>query len=397
MKSIISWIIFLIDCLIPKNKLWVLFSSFPDMSDNSYAMFRYLHSRNEYQKIIWLVNDISKINLYMKQIKEDVRLDQRNLDKILFVKKKSLKAFYLYLRAKYIFFTHAMYPTLMPLKNHVLVNLWHGMPLKNIGYLDSKNKGIPVSSYTISTSHFYQMHMSKAFGQTINNTLISGQPRNDMMFLPDNSLLKLDISKIKYNKVFLWTPTYRSSNSGDIREDGNITSEMPVIGQNINDLNEVLKKLNAYMIIKQHPMDILNTVKFDNYSNLVFLKNSDLEEKCCQLYSLLGEIDILLTDFSSIYIDYLLLDRPLCFVMDDFDKYEQSRGFVMKSPKDYMPGKFISTKEDLFDFIQQCVQEIDDYKEARKKVNSVLNIQKENFSEYLWKIIIERKEYETSN
>ena len=145
------------------------------------------------------------------------------------------------------------------------------------------------------------------------------------------------------------------------------------------------------MIVKLHPMDILMTVKFSNYSNLIFLKNSDLEDKHCQLYSLLGEIDVLLTDFSSIYIDYLLLNRPIGFIMEDFDQYKNSRGFIMDNPKEYMPGEFISSKKDLFDFLKQCTANVDAHNTKRKKVNNIFNIQKENYSEYLWTTIIKRE------
>ncbi len=390
MRKMIAWIIYIVDSIVPKNNTYFVFSSFPDITDNSYGVFRYIFNQKYAKQIIWLISDISKIDQYTEQLKVDMSLTEQDFRKILFIKKNSFNGFYKYLRSKYVFFTHGMYPTYSIPKNHILINLWHGMPLKLIGRLDDENKGIPESLYVIATSEFFQTFMSKAFDHTIENTLISGQPRYDLMFLENNALSRLGIDRSKYTKVFLWTPTYRQSIIGDIRTDGNVTNELPVINQDINELNDVLKKLNSYMIIKLHPMDILTRNKFEHYSNLAFLKNSDLEKKYCQLYSLLGEVDVLLTDFSSIYIDYLLLDRPIGFVMDDFDKYENSRGFVMEHPKNYMPGQFISQKEDLFYFLKQCTKDVDNYQLQRKRVNSLLNIQKENFSEYLWTMILER-------
>ena len=59
------------------------------------------------------------------------------------------------------------------------INLWHGMPLKNIGYLDT-NKIIPKSNYLISTSLVFQEIMRKAFKIEAENVLITGQ--QEMIF-----------------------------------------------------------------------------------------------------------------------------------------------------------------------------------------------------------------------
>ena len=111
--------------------------------------------------------------------------------------------------------------------NHVVVNLWHGMPLKNIGYLDGK-KVIPQSSLAIATSKVSQEIISQSFGLNTNNVLITGQPRCDLMFD------KIDLKQIfeledTIEKVILWLPTYRHSIIGDIRVDSNYGYNLPVL------------------------------------------------------------------------------------------------------------------------------------------------------------------------
>ena len=392
MRKIISILIYILDFIIPKRKNQFVFSSFPDVSDNSYGMFQYIYQlyKNDEVKFTWLISDISQVENYRARITNEMKLSDENFNNIQFVEKNSIQGLLYYIRAKYVFFTHGLYPQIKLPHAHVLINLWHGMPLKRIGYLDNNNKSVPLSTYVISTSEFFQNFMSQAFSQNIKSTLISGQPRNDLMFINQNTLMKLGIEKKSYNKVFLWTPTYRKSIIGDLRNDGQVTNELPVIDHNINELNEILKEIHSFMIIKLHPMDILTLNKFDNFSNLVFLINSDLDRKECSLYALLGEVDVLLTDFSSIYIDYLLLDRPIGFVMDDFDKYENSRGFVMENPKDYMPGQFITQKKELFKFLKNCVNRIDDFHPERKNINKIFNIQKDNYAEYLWTMTLDK-------
>ena len=393
MNKIITFAIYFCDILIPKKYDQIAFSSFPDVTDNSYAMFKYLYTnqRKTINKFIWLLSSMGKEEEYKQMLIDNLDLTPYDFQSIIFVKKNSINGLWCYFRSKYVFFTHGLYPKVRFSKKHVLINLWHGMPLKTIGLLNNPNKkDIPQSTYTIATSSFFQNYMSKAFGIDNDQVLITGQPRNDLLFQKSNFLQKLGISKEKYKKLFLWTPTYRKSIVGAIYSDGNVTNELPVIDKNIAELNTYLKKISSYMIIKLHPMDILNKNEFETYSNIIFLKNNDLEKIHCQLYSLLNEIDVLLTDFSSIYVDYLLLDRPIGFVMDDFDKYENSRGFVMDKPRNYMPGQFVSNKNMLFDFLQKSTDNIDEYKSQRNEVNQQLNEPKINFSECLWKEIIKR-------
>jgi CDP-glycerol glycerophosphotransferase (TagB/SpsB family) len=259
------------------------------------------------------------------------------------------------LRSKYVFFTHGLFGGSRISKQHCVVNLWHGMPLKKIGLLGN-TEVVQNSKYAIATSIFYQEIMASALGVEKQNVLIVGQPRNDLMFKNNNCLEKLGLLNNKGDKIILWTPTFRQSVIGDIRVDGLSTNDFPVIkSSELVKLNEFLSSIKSFMIIKLHPMDILNNNVFNNYSNIRIIKKDELEFYNCQLYSLLGKIDILLTDFSSIYIDYLLLNRPIGFVVDDLSEYSNSRGFIFDHPEKYMPGKKISTLDELKDFLYSSI------------------------------------------
>ena len=54
---------------------------------------------------------------------------------------------------------------------------------------------------------------------------------------------------------------------------------------------------------------------------------------------MLGSSDALITDYSSVYFDYLLLDKPIGFTVDDMELYIKDRGFIFNNPEEYMPGK----------------------------------------------------------
>ena len=387
MRKIINSLIYFFDYIIPKNDKQFTFTSFPDMSDNSYAMFKYIlnYFKDEKIKIIWLLSNIENKYKYKEMILDDMDLSPFDIEHVVFVQKNSFIGLLYYFQSKYIFFTHGLYPRVKFPKDHILINLWHGMPLKTIGFLDNpNNKDVPESTFTIATSSYFQTYMASAFGMEKSKVLLSGQPRNEFLFIKNSCLEKFGVNKSNYKKIFLWTPTYRQATIGYENTDGELFDGLPIIGENYQVLNDYLKSIKSYMIVKLHPMDVLNKKKFEKFTNLLFMNNNDLEKHTCQLNQILNNIDILITDFSSVYIDFLLLDKPIGFAMDDFNSFSKSRGFVMEDPKIYMPGDFISSKKQFFDFLKESVQSIDQYKIQRREVNEIFNEIKSNFSEKLW-------------
>lgn len=84
-------------------------------------------------------------------------------------------------------------------------------------------------------------------------------------------------------------------------------------------------------------------------------------------------MDVLITDYSSVYFDYQLLDRPIGFAIDDVEEYRRNRGFVFDNILDYMPGEKIYSFDELKTFFDHLHKGQDDYSEKRKKVNDLVN------------------------
>jgi len=271
-------------------------------------------------------------------------------------------------------------------KRQIRVNLWHGMPLKAIGYLNKYGNDaiIPKSSVVIATSELYQDIMGKVFSITHDKVWITGQPRCDLLWESRDTLGKLGIEKKTYRKVIFWTPTYRYAKDHPI-QDGIFTETLPILkGNDIEVLNHYLNSIDTYMLVKLHPMDMLNLYDFEQFSNIRIIKDNLLLEKGIQLYSLLSEIDILVTDFSSIYIDFLLLNRPIVFAIDDFDTYKKSRDFVFDSPKDYMPGSLVNTTEAFIGILNDIIIENkDSHSKKREKMKKEFHTYENSFSKRL--------------
>lgn len=340
-KYYILRILSLLDFIIPKNKKLVIFSSFPDFSDNAFAM--YIHMINKYKnnyQYIWLTSKNDSLSDYEKLIDNYNNTNIKIYPKI--YKKNTLKGLLLYFRAKYVFYTHGMYPGVLIPQSHIVVNLWHGMPLKKIGYYEEDKTTkyrIARFKYTISTSKFYQNIMAKVFKVDNKNVLISGLPRNDFMFKNYPKVDDIILKNIKTtSKMIIWLPTYRSSKIGEIRQNGQSVFDN-ICGDDFIALNAILKEKDITFVIKPHPMEQLKIYK--NFSNIKIIDNKELEILGINLYSLLKYTDLLITDYSSVFIDFLLTKKPIYFFVPDKDIYDSSRGFIYDLFEEQNIDKFI--------------------------------------------------------
>ena len=329
----------LISRLIPRSKKILVFTSFPDYTDNAYAMYKYLTWKREGKyRCIWLYSD---------------RDSAKRFPHVEGYYKYSAKAFYYYARARYVFCTHGIYDFLKFRRRGKIVNLWHGMPLKTIGCMDPTTGGTNPSKadYLISTSSLFREIMYRSFEDVpIENVLLTGQPRNDLMFQETDFFRNRGIDRHSYRSIGIWLPTYRRSIIGDIRKDGVFNGDgiSFLTMDGLRRLNEHLHENSSLLIIKLHPMDALQEINFSSFSNLIIIKPQEFTE---QLYPLLGACDYLLTDYSSVWVDYSILKRPIGFVMNDFDEYSSSRGFTIENLGEKLPGVIIDTYDKLIRFI----------------------------------------------
>ena len=378
-----------INSIYPKSSCQMTFISYPDLSDNSFALFKYiLESLPEKYTITWLIHDIKDKNKYIELCANNINVDNTVLNNILFVNRLSIYGLLQFVKSKYVFFTHGIINDLKVSKNQILVNVWHGMPVKTIGGLASND--ITACSYAIATSTFYQKIMAKAFHLDTKNILLTGQPRCDLLLAPSNCLKNFNISKSDYSKIIFWAPTYRRAKGINYNDDFATNGFSIIDLENLEEFNTFLKTLNTFLFIKLHPLDILNDENFNNLSNIMILKSEDLLNHNCQLYSLLAEVDILLTDFSSIYIDFLLTQKPIFFVVEDSSIFHKPDyiGSLFDDPISLMPGKIIDSYSDLQSSLTNLIVDKNDpYQEPRKKVNEQFNNIKKDFSKNLVKAL----------
>src|SRR5699024_1524357 len=322
--------------------------------DNVKAIYDYLieNKYNNKYKIICSIND---------------RKDYKNVSikNVKFVN-NYLGLFY-FLTSKYFMYSFGKYP-IKPSKKQEVINLWHGSPLKTIGNLEDDKKNIDYNFFTkiLATSDFFADVMKEAFGGDDSQTLICGQPRNDYLF-------KENYNKMKFKKnLIVWLPTFRSHHLEKNNEQQSRTIPFFNNESKMQELNDVLEKYNTELLIKLH-LRQKETVNSGDYSNIKLYTDEDFKQQGLKLYEVLSYSDGLITDYSSVYFDYLLLNKPIGFIIDDIDTYAKERGFVFDKPQDYMPGpKIINTKE-FYKFLKNVVDNNDNYELERNKINNLAN------------------------
>lgn len=311
-------VIYIISFLVPKNKnLWIFGAWFGEKyADNSKYLFEYVNANHSETRAVWLTKNNSTLEVIRKKGFEAYHA-------------YSIKGIILALRAKVAVMSQCYLDvTEFALGNIKKVQLWHGTPLKKI-MKDIQYNSIDVSwvfpflnrtyskSLLIVPSQEVVSSISTAFQVPKSYIKITGYPRNDAFFVNDilkpvKTLSIYDIFRQKKNipAIGIYMPTHRRSGEFDI---------FSLFQKNIEPINNELKKLGVILLVKFHFFHLESLEKKDiNKSNIIFLKDEDINQ---DIYPVLPHTDFLITDYSSIYFDYLLLNKPIIFAPFDKDDY----------------------------------------------------------------------------
>ncbi len=250
-------------------------------------------------------------------------------------------------------------------KGAKLFQLWHGIPLKSIGLIQAatEHKNMPpdrkrwlefgYSGYdaVLSTSPYVSEEIfSRAFGAK--EFVDFGYPRNDVLLRPSLKLDKLDMINVPKNlltrlqahrkaggKVVVYMPTFR-----DYKGDGTLAAGHYL---DLRSLSEFGKRTNTLFMLKFHPY--VKDIPVNLPENCIFCPPA------ADVYPLLRFTDMLLTDYSSIYFDYLLLNRPIHFHIPDKEEYEEKDRKFMLNFDDWTPGRKSRAQEECFAALEEIL------------------------------------------
>ena len=344
-------LIYMITSVLPKFE-WVTLQSYPSFDDNVLYVENF-YSRTSIKKIIYLYpNDNPPNHRFSFSSKTEL------------VKRRSIKGIIYYMFSKYVFITHGLYFYRFP-ENQISINLWHGMPLKRIG-VEKGKKGI-FTTYTLSTSKFFDSALLQAFKIDESTIIHCNLPRN--LKLIEDSKNRILRKKFSQNdeKIIVWLPTYRSSVEGDLRIDGKDYGNLVNLpGFDPLEFNSFLAEHNLICYIKPHPMANYGSLEAVGHLNII--NDNILYEQGLSVYDLLSQADLLISDISSVIVDYLLLNRPILFCFSDLKEYSETRGLSSNFLYDNLPGQFCSSIHGLMDGVLSSLKSSDYFNSKRELV-----------------------------
>ncbi len=283
--------------------------------------------------------------------------------------------------AKYWIYNYRMSDHIYPKKDQVYIQLWHGTPLKRLGYdikisdnaMNSKTEirekyriDAEKFKYILAPSHFAAEKFISAWN--LNHTgredtvVELGYPRNDFLitYTADDVIrIKKQLSIPDGKKCILYAPTWR---------DNQHKSGVGYVYETEVDFDALKKRLSDdYIILFRAHYLVANSFDFKRYSGFVYdvSKVNDINH----LYVI---SDMLVTDYSSVFFDYANLKRPEIFYMYDLEAYgSEIRGFYIDL--DELPGPIVRTEDELVKAIKNAQNYGDVYKQKYDAFNKKFN------------------------
>ena len=268
------------------------------------------------------------------------------------------------------------------------IDLFHGIPLKKIMYDDEVGGKLHTRSqriheklthralkdyYVFSSSDTVSKSIKSAFRVDEKHILQYGLPRNDAFF--DGSLKKVKYSDIEYRFVISYLPTHRNS------------GKTPIQIEKLLDLEKLdgfCQENGILFVIKKHFYHNQEKTDLSAYRNILDLTGQSLDTQ-----ELMYNSDVLITDYSSCYIDYLLLNRPIVFFSYDLEDYLKKDREMYYRYEDVAPGDICSDYNRLHEVLKKTVESAFVISEKQESIRDLF-FAKENqgiVSEYYYRFM----------
>ena len=340
--------------LFPLRKT-ILMESIPDLSDNTKAVFDEMIKRelNKKYKFRWIVgsinNSLPKIpNVYYVQ--EDSKLK------------------YLYrITSKYLICCNGMLNSVR--KNQFSMYLGHGTSVKRVhdyyNLSDDTDFCLATGEGAVDICAYELNYPNKE------KIIPLGYPRNDIL-TKANLDLKALFPDRDFEKVLVWYPTFRQHRGG--RMTGSAKA-LPIIHnrEQAEQLNAFAAENKILLVLKPHFAQDVSYIKDYNMTHIVFINDRFFVDNGISSYEFVGSCDGLITDYSSIYFDYLLCDKPIALLWEDLEEYKKDPGLALGVEEFLNGGEQIYTLDEFKEFLKRVAENKDLLKDIRSEINAKIN------------------------
>lgn len=334
----------------------IFFESIPDLSDNTKAVFDEMLRRDiqkKYKMVWWVKNRKAGHPVFPNTC----YVDQNTFwNRFLF-------QWYL-MRSKCVISCN--YFLSSPRSVVKSFHLTHGTALKSLGGYVLPER----MDYVLVAAEGTKEIMARELKGDIKTFYALGFPRNDVLHSANLNLKDL-LGEI-YQKVVVWYPTFRQNSNGIMT---NSVNALPILhdAKKAMALNDAAQKAGILIVVKPHFAQDVSYITDLKLSNIRFINDSFFEKNKISSYEFVGSCDALITDYSSIYFDFLLCKKPVAVIWEDIDDYRQNPGFAI-DPEFYMKGAHkIYNLSDFEEFIDSLMRNQDPLSECREEINTLVN------------------------
>ena len=310
---ILLWVLYPITYLVKRDKnLWLFGTNFNIYADNPKYLFEYISNNKPNLTAIWISGNRNTV----KQILQNGYKAKWRY---------SLSGMYLAAKAGVFIYSHEVVNVNLWLKKSAFqFNTWHGVGLKKVAASQDKGKAafiynpkntfqkiyraihspqvLDKSFYMLATSKTIRKNYSQSFQIAESKFVIAGYPRLQPFY--ENPKKPEDWNK--FSKVVIYMPTFRDLNPQFL------SNAIP----NPEKLNEVCEKLNMLFVFKLHPFTAqAETNRFKGFSNLTVMDYGT------DVYPLLKHTHAMISDYSSVFVDYAVLKKPIIIYAYDLEDY----------------------------------------------------------------------------
>jgi len=217
-----------------------------------------------------------------------------------------------------------------------------------------------------ASSEEVKIKLMSGFKVEEDNMVVTGYPRCDILF--QNSLNnKNEDGNIDF--IIGYFPTCRGRG---------FTNRSGIILRNIlfKETEDLLDKINGKLLIVYHVYNYKKNIETKLNSKRIEIIERDLY---FDPTIILRKIDVLITDYSSVFFDFLLLNRPIIFFPFDYEEFKEKIGFYYDY-KELVPGPIASNWKEVLTYIKEFKENPDLYGEKRRKINNQFNNFQDNGS-----------------
>jgi hypothetical protein len=318
--------------------------SFPDVDDTVVALLR---DPNRPADLVLLVDKVERARKRLTALGLVVAI----------LEKRSRAGVWAYLRSRVCVSTHGMYGSRRRGIGKRSVTTWHGELGKMVGRAALERSQFYDRVY--ATNGLSKAWRSAEFGVNPNRVLLTGQARNQLLERRRPS-----------SRYMVWAPTYRIGTSDLKRRDGDQKLLETFMRSAFAALQPILEREDVALYVRMHPAAATMP---DANENVHLATDEVLEAQGVSFYEFLAGSEALLTDYSSIWFDYLVVSRPMIAATPDLSAYLADRSMSLGPFQTWFPGDLAETPEQLVAAVADVLEGKDRHAERRQWMRDLLH------------------------